>query len=56
MAQSQYIIVANRNCKTHRPGTRLVYTGPRSGIAKGWNCVGRANSEPHMDPLTGLAW
>ena len=40
-AQPQYLIVANRRCKTHRPGTKLIYTGPRAGVARGWTVVGR---------------
>lgn len=40
-AQPQYAIRANRQCKTHPPGTELVYTGPRSGIGPGWNVIGR---------------
>lgn len=40
-AQPQYIIEAGRNCKTHLPGSRIVYTGPRGNIAKGWRIVQR---------------
>ena len=40
-AQTQYLIVANRNCATHPRGTRLVYTGPRSGVPRGWSVIGR---------------
>lgn len=40
-SQIQYVIVANRRCTTHRPGTTLVYTGPRSGVANGWTVLRR---------------
>ena len=42
-AQPQYLIVANRRRKTHRPGIKLVYTGPRSGICRGWTSLGRVS-------------
>ena len=44
-SQPQYVIEANRNCKTHPKGTRLVYTGSRSGVAKGWTVVRRIDKD-----------
>lgn len=40
-SQPQYLIVANRRCKTHQRGSRLVYTGPRSNKPSGWTIMGR---------------
>jgi hypothetical protein len=48
-AQPQYLIVANRRCRTHRPGTTLIYTGPRSDISPGWTCIGRAHQRIEGD-------
>lgn len=48
MSQPQYLIEANRRCKTHRRGTQLVYTGPRAGITRGWTCLGRYH-QPVME-------
>jgi hypothetical protein len=38
-SQPQYVIRANRNCKTHPFGCEIVYTGPRTGCPKGWTVV-----------------
>lgn len=51
MSQPQYLIVANRRCKTHRPGTKLIYTGPRAGVARGWTVVSR-----YRQPVMELYW
>lgn len=44
-AQPQYLIIANRLCKTHKRGTIIVYTGPLIGIPYGWSNLGRVNTE-----------
>ena len=41
MSQPQYLIVANKNCKTHKEGTLITYTGSRYGIAQGWTILYR---------------
>jgi hypothetical protein len=41
-AQPQYWIQATKRCTTHPAGTWILYTGPRSGIAKGWRVVSGA--------------
>ena len=40
-ALPQYVIRANRNCKTHPAGYTMVYTGPRNGVCKGWTILSR---------------
>lgn len=37
----QYRIIATKRCKTHPPGSLLIYTGPRNGVASGWRVLGR---------------
>ncbi|MBN9550878.1 MAG: hypothetical protein J0H31_18930 [Alphaproteobacteria bacterium] len=41
MSQPLYRIVATRRCKTHRPGSQIDFTGPRSSVPKGWSVLGR---------------
>lgn len=41
MSEALYRIVANRNCRTHKEGTLIDYTGPRSNVPKGWTIVGK---------------
>lgn len=42
-SQPQYRIVANRRCKTHKPGTQITYTGPRGEVSPGWTVLYRCN-------------
>lgn len=52
MAQAQYLIEATRKCATHPPGSRIIYTGPRSGVAKGWRIIRRYRwQEPAWSPI-----
>jgi len=41
MGRSQpiYILAAGPRCTTHKPGSRIEYTGPRSNIPRGWRVV-----------------
>lgn len=39
--QPQYLIRANRNCKTHPRGMTMVMTGPRNSVTRGWTVVCR---------------
>lgn len=41
-AQPQYIIEARACCKTHRPGSRITYTGPRGNTPNGWRIIKKA--------------
>lgn len=52
-AQPQYYIRANSRCRTHARGAVIVYTGPRSGIPRGWTYAGRVPEIPQGD-LCGL--
>lgn len=38
-SQPMYRIEATERCKTHRPGTQIDYTGPRSNVPKHWRVV-----------------
>jgi len=51
-AQPQYMIEANRSCKTHRRGTQIVYTGPKSGVGSGWTVLYRVWQ--YQDRMCGL--
>lgn len=44
-SQPQYLIRANSACKTHRKGTEIIMTGPRSGVANGWTVIRRYYQE-----------
>jgi hypothetical protein len=55
MAQSQYLIVATKRCRTHREGTLLLFTGPRQSVAKGWRVIARAD-RPLTDGGAGLSY
>ncbi|TPJ51745.1 MULTISPECIES: hypothetical protein [unclassified Mesorhizobium] len=54
MSQPLYRIVATRRCKTHRPGTTLDFTGPRSSLTKGWRVVGRYQGKNYVTNLSGM--
>ena len=41
-SQPQYVIEARKSCKTHRPGSRIVYTGPRNNVPAGWRVIDKA--------------
>jgi hypothetical protein len=53
MSQPLYLIVACRNCKTHRPGTEIIFTGPRSSVPRGWRVICRAH---WIGPQSGLSY
>lgn len=40
-AQPQYLMRANRLCKTHPFGSLLVFTGSRRGKPRGWTILYR---------------
>lgn len=43
MSQTQYLIVANRLCKTHKKGSKIVFTGSIRDKPYGWTNLGRVH-------------
>lgn len=52
-SQPMYVIEATDRCKTHRPGTRIDYTGPRSAVPKHWRIVTRQQTSGCSNQMSG---
>jgi hypothetical protein len=50
-SQPQYLIQANSRCKTHPPGMKIVYTGPRGNISPGWKVISGPHRPVYNDSL-----